>query len=110
MLPAFVLGFSLQTTDRSEVEMDSEVSNAPPQPSMTLLDVRIRFEQDLRGKLQGKAENSVVQTKIECANLLADLLRIQSDGAKSTRDFNLKRRFEILRVGGGQTYSSQTWR
>ena len=57
------------------------------------------FELKLRQTLECKAENIVIQPTNQRDHLIQDLLRINSDGAKSTFDFNLKKRYEVLRVG-----------
>lgn len=57
------------------------------------------FELELRQTLEGKAENVVIQLINQLDQIIQDLLRINFDGAKSTFDFNLKKRYEILRVG-----------
>ena len=57
------------------------------------------FELQLRQTLQGKAENAVIQPALQRDQWLQDLLRINSYGAQSTFDYNLKKRYEVLRVG-----------
>ena len=57
------------------------------------------FELKLRQILQGKAENVVIQPTNQRDQLIQDLLRINKHGAKSTSDFNLNKRYEVLRVG-----------
>ncbi|KAK8400496.1 hypothetical protein O3P69_003276 [Scylla paramamosain] len=57
------------------------------------------FELQLRQTLQGKAENAVIQPALQRDQWLQDLLRINSSGAQSTFDYNLKKRYEVLRVG-----------
>ena len=57
------------------------------------------FESKLRQTLEGKAENAVLQSTTQRDQLLEDLLKINSFGANSPFDFNLKKRYEVLRVG-----------
>ncbi|GFR64340.1 KRAB-A domain-containing protein 2 [Elysia marginata] len=57
------------------------------------------FEFKLRQRLEGKAENAVLQSTTQRDQLLEDLLKINSFGAKSTFDFNLQKRYEVLGVG-----------
>ncbi|XP_076039096.1 KRAB-A domain-containing protein 2-like [Oratosquilla oratoria] len=57
------------------------------------------FERKLRQTLEGKAENAVIQPTIQRDKCIQDLLRINSYGAHSAFDYNLKKRYEVLRVG-----------
>ncbi|XP_076061559.1 SCAN domain-containing protein 3-like [Oratosquilla oratoria] len=57
------------------------------------------FERKLRQTLEGKAENTVIQPTIQCDKYIQALLRINSYGAHSAFDYNLKNRYEVLRVG-----------
>ncbi|XP_076049388.1 uncharacterized protein LOC143030070 [Oratosquilla oratoria] len=57
------------------------------------------FERKLRQTLEGKAENAVIQPTIQRHKYIRDLLRINSYGAHSAFDYNLKKRYEVLRVG-----------
>ena len=57
------------------------------------------FESKPRQTLKGKAENAVLQSTTRRDQLLEDLLKIHSFGANSPFDFNLKKRYEVLRVG-----------
>ncbi|XP_076045792.1 KRAB-A domain-containing protein 2-like [Oratosquilla oratoria] len=57
------------------------------------------FERKLRQTLEGKAENAVIQPTIQRDKYIQDLLRINSYGAHSAFDYNLKKRYEVLRVG-----------
>lgn len=63
------------------------------------MDIKAKFEEKLSEKIQGKADNAVIQTQAQIQKILQDLLRIQSVGAKSIYDFNVKQRFEVLHVG-----------
>ncbi|KAK8372142.1 hypothetical protein O3P69_014995, partial [Scylla paramamosain] len=56
------------------------------------------FELQLRQTLQGKAENAVIQPALQRDQWLQDLLRINSSGAQSTFDYNLKKRYEVLQT------------
>ncbi|XP_076053674.1 KRAB-A domain-containing protein 2-like [Oratosquilla oratoria] len=57
------------------------------------------FERKMRQTLEGKAENAVIQPTIQRHKYIRDLLRINSYGAHSAFDYNLKKRYEVLRVG-----------
>ena len=57
------------------------------------------FEEKLRETLESKAENAVLQPTAKRDKLIEDLLRINSHGATSPFDYNLMKRYEILRVG-----------
>ena len=57
------------------------------------------FEEKLRETQESKAENAVLQPTAKRDKLIEDLLRINSHGATSPFDYNLKKRYEILRVG-----------
>ncbi|XP_064086109.1 KRAB-A domain-containing protein 2-like [Macrobrachium nipponense] len=57
------------------------------------------FELKLLQTLEGKAENVVTQPINQYDQLKQALLRINSGGAKSAFDFNLKKRYEVQRVG-----------
>ena len=56
------------------------------------------FESKLHQTLEGKAENAVLQSTTQHDQLLEDLLKINSFSANSPFDFNLKKRYEVLRV------------
>ena len=57
------------------------------------------FEEKLCETQESKAENAVLQPTAKRDKLIEDLLRINSHGATSPFDYNLKKRYEILRVG-----------
>ncbi|XP_068247985.1 KRAB-A domain-containing protein 2-like [Palaemon carinicauda] len=57
------------------------------------------FEEKLRETQESKAENAVLQPTAKRDKLIEDLLRINSHGATSPFDYNLQKRYEILRVG-----------
>ncbi|XP_068217876.1 KRAB-A domain-containing protein 2-like [Palaemon carinicauda] len=57
------------------------------------------FELQLRQTLEGKAENAVIQPTIQRDQQIQDLLRINSYGAQSTFDYNIKKHYEVLHVG-----------
>ncbi|MPC85468.1 hypothetical protein E2C01_080246 [Portunus trituberculatus] len=63
------------------------------------------FEEELCETQESKTENAVLQPTAERDKLIEDLLRINSHGATSPFDFNLKKRYEILRVGNAETNS-----
>ncbi|KAK8372094.1 hypothetical protein O3P69_012627, partial [Scylla paramamosain] len=60
--------------------------------------IKLLFELQLRQTLQGKAENAVIQPALQRDQWLQDLLRINSSGAQSTFDYNLKKRYEVLQT------------
>ena len=57
------------------------------------------FEEKLRETQDSKSENAVLQPTAKRDRLIEDMMRINSHGATSPFDYNLKKRYEILRVG-----------
>ncbi|XP_068211789.1 KRAB-A domain-containing protein 2-like [Palaemon carinicauda] len=57
------------------------------------------FEEKTRETQESKAENALLQPTAKRDKLIEDLLRINFHGTTSTFDYNLQKRYEILRVG-----------
>ncbi|XP_068240860.1 KRAB-A domain-containing protein 2-like [Palaemon carinicauda] len=62
-------------------------------------DFKEQFEQKLDNLLQLKNDNVVIPRKEKRAQWIAQLLKIQKERPKTSDDYNMKKRFEILRVG-----------
>ena len=64
-----------------------------------MADFKEQFEQKLDNLLQSKNDNVVIPRKEKRAQWIAQLLKIEKEGPKTSDDYNMKKRFEILRVG-----------
>ncbi|XP_068243799.1 KRAB-A domain-containing protein 2-like [Palaemon carinicauda] len=62
-------------------------------------DFKEQFEQKLDNLLQSKNDNVVIPRKEKRAQWIAQLLRIEKEGPKTSYDYNMKNIFEILRLG-----------
>lgn len=62
-------------------------------------DFKSVFEQKLREIFDGKNENSVITNQNKRDGWLQRLLLIESQGPQINDDYNLRKRFEVLRVG-----------
>ncbi|KAK4295707.1 hypothetical protein Pmani_031749 [Petrolisthes manimaculis] len=64
-----------------------------------MADFKEQFEQKLDNLLQSKNDNVVIPRKEKRAQWIAQLLKIEKEGPITSDDYNMKKRFEILRVG-----------
>ena len=64
-----------------------------------MADFKEQFEQKLDNLLQSKNDNVVIPRKEKLAQWIAQLLKIEKEGPKTSDDYNMKKRFQILRVG-----------
>ena len=64
-----------------------------------MADFKEQFEQKLDNLLQSKNDNVVIPRKEKRAQWIAQLRKIENEGPKTSDDYNMKKIFEILRVG-----------
>ena len=64
-----------------------------------MADFKEQFEQKLDNLLQSKNDNVVIPRKEKRAQWIAQLRKIENEGPKTSVDYNMRKRFKILRVG-----------
>ncbi|KRZ47643.1 KRAB-A domain-containing protein 2 [Trichinella nativa] len=63
------------------------------------MDRKAVFEEKLRALIKEKGHNGTIFPTSQGDQIITDILRIQSDGPKSARDYNLKNRYGVLKSG-----------
>ncbi|KRY24213.1 hypothetical protein T03_15704, partial [Trichinella britovi] len=63
------------------------------------MDRKAVFEEKLRALIKEKGQNGTIFPTSQRDQMITDILRIQSDGPKSARDYNLKNRYGVLKIG-----------
>ncbi|KRY99127.1 hypothetical protein T11_13472, partial [Trichinella zimbabwensis] len=63
------------------------------------MDRKAAFEEKLRALIKEKGQNAAIFPTTQRDQMITDILRIQSDGPKSVRDYNLKNRYGVLKIG-----------
>ncbi|KRX82843.1 KRAB-A domain-containing protein 2 [Trichinella sp. T6] len=63
------------------------------------LSLKAVFEEKLRALIKEKGHNGTIFPTSQRDQIITDILRIQSDGPKSARDYNLKNRYGVLKSG-----------
>ncbi|KRX75023.1 KRAB-A domain-containing protein 2, partial [Trichinella sp. T6] len=63
------------------------------------MDRQAVFEEKLRALIKEKGQNGTIFPTSQRDQIITDILRIQSDGPKSARDYNLKNRYGVLKIG-----------
>ncbi|KRZ84986.1 KRAB-A domain-containing protein 2 [Trichinella sp. T8] len=63
------------------------------------MDKNAVFKEKFRALIREKGHNGTIFPTSQQEEMITDILRIQSDGPKSARDYNLKNRYGFLKIG-----------
>ena len=67
-----------------------------------MAELKEQFDEKLNASVSQKRDNTSIPTKAKRDYWISRLLAIEEEGPKASTDYNLKRKYAVLRVGGEQ--------